>query len=185
MNRNNLLKEVIPSWISLGIPIFIRDWSSEIPASSEPWTKHPLITVLRAENEKWFHPCKAKNLSLRTAKAACADYVFHLDCDVRITKPELYFTMVRGDVFYGGWGGGLQGTWFGPPVCLHDENLEIVQYGMECGTLYRDFKNAGLKKMFMPANFIEHLSHSQASRLEYYPPEVKSRLQTGYEKHGD
>lgn len=186
-NRNEALREAYGTWILQDCDeIVILDWNSNTPVLDtlyDYWD--PRTRILRYNGDKQFSLPIAKNTAVRCSKN---DYLFMIDCDVRINNRWSYFICpFVNNVFYTGFHGAFQkpslkkmegnkcinGTCFLPKKMfqhVNGYNEYLEGYGFHDQSLYIRLSSRNYYQQFVDLSgcFIEHIRHPRKTRYENY-----------------
>lgn len=186
-NRNECLKAVLPTWLSLKevSEIIIVDWSSDIPLKGLESIDNR-IKVVRVKNEKFYVPSQANNLA---ASLVTKEYILRVDTDYFFNPYYNFFEAYKIDntcfvcgepepgvndadrvnPFYKYLYGLLYVTKENfLKVNGYNENIGYY-YSREDTNIFNRFKLAGLRQINLKNNYsVIHIPHSNKKRFEHF-----------------
>lgn len=170
------LQQALPTWLELGYPVTVVDYSC--PDGTAAWLRehHPEVTVVEIRDKDKFNLAFARNAGVNQTDAV---WLCMIDCDVKATRG------LRG-FFRGMSATSLRGRNFfinkPPASCLsgtflikredyvyvhgHDEVINYYGAGYDEIEMYWRLERVGAKRGYFPLSFFEHIDHED--RMKYY-----------------
>ncbi len=170
MNRNDNLRQVIPSWLNSNSvqEIIVVDWSSKEPVKStlSDYVKDSRLKIVRVEGEKSWILTHAFNLA---AKITSQKNILKIDCDIEIDHDFLDKHKLQQGCFYAGdWRDlipGVTGLFLISKkdfLSVGGFNEFILTYGWDDIDLYKRLEtHLSLVRKKIDVSSVRHINHTE------------------------
>ncbi len=176
-NRKGHLLEALPTWLKLPVAeIVIVDWGSsdaDLRQYIDFLGDDRVVLVSRSEGE--FQRSKAWNVGINQASA---EWVFLLDCDVKVAGPvfaDPMFGVPNYGNFYRPYTDRYLPNLFGCAVVLKEHwqvvggfNEDLVGWGWEDVNFYRRLAAKGYREVTLPAGQFQPIPHADEERTAHH-----------------
>ena len=166
MNRADQLRQALPTWTTVPeIDRFvIVDWSSDPPLVD--LSSDSRVQIVRKNDETVFDKPRAWNLGLQ--QVADIDYIFLIDCDVKILQSPLPLILPDKPEYYYVFSGVAVGL-FGTCIITKEQLQATGGYDESTGTrrvedqlFYNRLDCAGFKRKFvLTRQHLQHINHAR------------------------